>query len=55
MWKYFLKAGNGNMKAVYEMPKVSFEAFMANNAVSACGDVNKNVIFDCVMGNKKVQ
>ncbi|MCI7703107.1 MAG: hypothetical protein MSP08_02060 [Clostridiales bacterium] len=41
------------MKAVYEMPKVSFEAFMANNAVSACGDVNKNVIFDCVMGNKK--
>lgn len=40
------------MKAVYEMPKVSFEAFMANNAVSACGDVNTNVIFDCVMGKK---
>ena len=49
MWKYFLKAGNGNMKAVYEMPKVSFEAFMANNAVSACG-----YKFDCVRhGNKK--
>lgn len=31
------------MKAVYEMPKVSFEAFMANNAVSACG-----YTFDCV-------
>ena len=38
MWKYFLKAGNGNMKAVYEMPKVSFEAFMANNAVAVCGN-----------------
>lgn len=37
------------MKAVYEMPKVSFEAFMANNAVSACG-----YKFDCVRhGNKK--
>lgn len=32
------------MKAVYEMPKVSFEAFMADNAVmSACG-----YKFDCV-------
>ena len=31
------------MKAVYEMPQVSFEAFMANNAVSACG-----YKFDCV-------
>ena len=26
------------MKAVYEMPKVSFEAFMANNAVAVCGN-----------------
>lgn len=39
------------MKAVYEMPKVSFEAFMANNAVSACDGINTNVKFDCVMGN----
>ena len=39
------------MKAVYEMPKVSFEAFMADNAVmSACG-----YKFDCVKhgDNKK--
>ena len=26
------------MKAAYEMPKVSFEAFMANNAVAVCGN-----------------
>lgn len=26
------------MKAVYEMPKVSVEAFMANNAVAVCGN-----------------
>ena len=35
------------MKAVYEMPKVSFEAFMANNAVSACNGVN-SLKFTCV-------
>lgn len=39
------------MKAVYEMPKVSFEAFMANNAVSACKGVN-SLEFTCV--EKKV-
>lgn len=35
------------MKAVYEMPKVSFEAFMANDAVSACKGV-KSLEFTCV-------
>ena len=34
------------MKAVYEMPKVSCEAFMANNAVSTC--VITPTLFDCV-------
>ena len=34
------------MKAVYETPRVSFEAFAANNAVSACRGS-----FDCVMGD----
>lgn len=38
------------MKAVYEMPKVSFEAFMANSAVSACGDIERRA-FDCVRGD----
>ena len=39
------------MKAVYEMPKVSFEAFMANNAVLSACDYK----FDCVRhGNKKI-
>ena len=37
------------MKAVYEMPKVSFEAFMANSAVSSCGTVTG--AFDCVLGD----
>ena len=39
------------MKAVYEMPKVSFEAFMANNAVSSCGWSQPK--FDCVLGEGK--
>lgn len=40
------------MKAVYEMPKVSFEAFMANDAVSACKGV-KSLEFTCVESGKK--
>lgn len=36
------------MKAVYETPRVSFEAFAANNAVSACRGK-----YDCVLGNGK--
>ena len=36
------------MKAVYETPRVSFEAFAANNAVSACRGS-----FDCVLGDGK--
>lgn len=35
------------MKAVYETPRVSFEAFAANNAISAC--IDPNTKFDCVM------
>lgn len=35
------------MKAVYETPRVSFEAFAANDAISACIDANPK--FDCVM------
>ncbi|MGN0773656.1 MAG: hypothetical protein ACI4MP_07680 [Candidatus Ventricola sp.] len=42
-----------DMKAVYEMPRVSFEAFMANEAVSSCGDANTQVIFDCLKGGQK--
>lgn len=38
------------MKAVYEMPRVNFEAFAANNAISSCTQANKNVEFDCIMG-----
>lgn len=34
------------MKAVYETPRVSFEAFAANNAVSACAIAPNS--FDCV-------
>lgn len=33
--------GMKSMKMVYEMPKVSFEAFMANNAVSACDGIER--------------
>ena len=39
--------GMKSMKAVYETPKVSFEAFMANNAVSACAIAPNS--YDCVM------
>lgn len=37
------------MKAVYETPRVSFEAFAANNAVSVCGWETPE--FDCVLGD----
>lgn len=43
--------GMKSMKAAYETPKVSFEAFMANNAVSVC--VQKPSSFDCVMHGDK--
>ena len=35
------------MKAVYETPRVSFEAFAANNAVSVCAQAPTS--YDCIM------
>lgn len=41
-----------SMKAVYETPKVGFETFMANNAVSACAIAPDS--YDCVMHGSSV-
>lgn len=38
------------MKAVYEMPRVSFEAFAAENAVATGCGANTELLFDCLKG-----